>query len=310
MHTTGHPHSPPRPVAGCLPIGPVQKQVKLDLTDDLGNAPQIPIDLASSLGEDVTDEQIDAPYPPAPLTMAPHSCPMTLATSIIPPIWEKPNQKPVLPSLQLPLELKIQVQMIRDPQHPSWWKELTALYRDSVGDLSDAQASQLAQQWAVAFWLPTAQKEVSGWLEAPCSLCLLFHSDFLLCVDFPSTRDFWLPDKKKTLALVQALQHCAERLGMPPRVLCNEAWNLQRCMAPLMHLEGDEMVEALLLGSTNNGPRMSPTPEEEAVLLGDELEPQEAQEGTIFPLEHPGETPNPKNQSNGLMLCVHLPPQP
>ena len=37
-----------------------------------------------------------------------------------------------------------------------------------------------------------------------------------------------------------------------------------------MHLDGDETLEALLLGPTNDGPRTSLTPEEEAVLLGDE----------------------------------------
>ena len=39
----------------------------------------------------------------------------------------------------------IQPQMIREPQHPHWWKELKALYRDSAGNLSDAQVLQLAQ---------------------------------------------------------------------------------------------------------------------------------------------------------------------
>ena len=53
-------------------------------------------------------------------------------------------------------------------------------------------------------------------------------------------------------------------------------------MVPLMHLEGDEIVEASLLGPPDNGPRISPTLEEEAVLLGDDPEPQEVQEATTF----------------------------
>ena len=51
-------------------------------------------------------------------------------------------------------------------------------------------------------------------------------------------------------------------------VLCDAAWDLQRCMVPLMHLEGDEIMEALLLGPADDRPGMSPTLEEEAVLLG------------------------------------------
>ena len=58
-----------------------------------------------------------------------------------------------------------------------------------------------------------------------------------------------------------------------------------------MHLGGDEIVEALLLGPADNGLRTSPTPEEEAVLLGDKQEPQGA---STFPCEHPEETPEPE----------------
>ena len=61
-------------------------------------------------------------------------------------------------------------------------------------------------------------------------------------------------------------------------------------MAPLIHLEGDEILEASLLGPTDDGPRLSLTLGEEAVLLGDEPEPEEA---TTFPCECP-ETPEPE----------------
>ena len=52
---------------------------------------------------------------------------------------------------------------------------------------------------------------------------------------------------------------------MPPRVLCEVAWDLQRCMAPLMQLDRDEILEASLLGPTNDKPRMPPISNEEAV---------------------------------------------
>ena len=58
----------------------------------------------------------------------------------------------------------------------------------------------------------------------------------------------------------------------------------------MMHLEGDEIVEALLLGPTDDRPRTSPTLEEEAVPPGNEPEPQEAIQ---FPCKH-SEIPKPK----------------
>ena len=70
---------------------------------------------------------------------------------------------------------------------------------------------------------------------------------------------------------------------MPPRVLYNAAWDLQWYMAPLMWLDRDEIMEASLLGPTDDGTGVSLTPEEEAVLLGEELEPQQAQEATMSP---------------------------
>ena len=55
---------------------------------------------------------------------------------------------------------------------------------------------------------------------------------------------------------------------------------------PLMQLASDEIVEASLLGPANDKPLMPPTMEEDAVLLGDEPEPQEAWEVTTSSPEH------------------------
>ena len=82
---------------------------------------------------------------------------------------------------------------------------------------------------------------------------------------------------------------------MPPRVLCDVAQGPQRCMAPLMHLEGDKIVEASLLWPMGNGLRKSPTLVKEAVLLGGEPELQEAQEAAALPCEHLEETLKPKD---------------
>ena len=59
------------------------------------------------------------------------------------------------------------------------------------------------------------------------------------------------------------------------------ARELQQCMAPLMTLDGDDIVEASLLRLNGEEPGSSPTPEEEAVLLDEEDEPS----------EEPGSTP-------------------
>ena len=72
---------------------------------------------------------------------------------------------------------------------------------------------------------------------------------------------------------------------------------VQGCMGPpkghgpLIQLDGDEIVEASLLGPINDRHVMPPTLEEEAVLLGDEPEPQEAQEVTMS-------SPKPENWRN------------
>ena len=49
---------------------------------------------------------------------------------------------------------------------------------------------------------------------------------------------------------------------------------------PLMWLDSDEIIEASLLGPSNNRPVTPLATEEEAVLPGDELEPKEALEVT------------------------------
>ena len=93
-------------------------------------------------------------------------------------------------------------------------------------------------------------------------------------------RDFQTMRQKKTLALAQVLQCCTERLGVPTRVLCDTARELQKCVAPLMILNGDDIVESSLLEPMGDEPATSPTLEDEAILLGEELELLEAPEAT------------------------------
>ena len=105
-----------------------------------------------------------------------------LKTSITKPtaaIWAKlwPRRMPDLVDCT---DDWIQVQMSREVWHPYWWKELKALYRDCLAnDLSDAHVLQFVWGQTMAFRLPVAQEEKSGWWEAPCSLSRLCHQDLL-----------------------------------------------------------------------------------------------------------------------------------
>ena len=66
MDTTGCSCFLPRPVTECPSQGTAWKQVWFDLNDDLGNTLLLSADLASFLGEDVSDEWIYAPCPMHP----------------------------------------------------------------------------------------------------------------------------------------------------------------------------------------------------------------------------------------------------
>ena len=70
------------------------------------------------------------------------------------------------------------------------------------------------------------------------------------------------------MALDRALQACAKESGFPRGVLYDVSWELQCCMAPLLVLNSDERVEATFLRLIEGEHGTSPTPEEEAALLG------------------------------------------
>ena len=65
-------------------------------------------------------------------------------------------------------------------------------------------------------------------------------------------------------------------------------------MEPLMHLKGDDIVEALLLEATDNKLGAFQTLAEEAALLSEDPTPHEAWETTTFPPDHPEDIPKPK----------------
>ena len=76
-------------------------------------------------------------------------------------------------------------------------------------------------------------------------------------------------------------------------------------MAPLIQLDMDEIMEALLLGPSNERPRMLPTLEEEAVLLGMNQSPKRLRRLQHLPL-NTQKYQSLKNQLSSLMLQVQL----
>ena len=140
-----------------------------------------------------------------------------------------------------------------------------SLYKEFMGWLTDDLVQKFARQQAAAFRLPTVQNEVSGWWEAPLSIHRLGRQDFLPHCDFLGKRDFWEIQKEGTLVLARALQHCMKKLGAPSWVMCDMVQDLQRGMEPLMWLEGDDILEALLLEATDNEPGVS-QPQQKIVL--------------------------------------------
>ena len=70
----------------------------------------------------------------------------------------------------------------------------------------------------------------------------------------------------------QVLQACTEASRANPGVLCRAVREHQQCMAPSMTIDGDDVIGASMLGLVEEEPR-TPTPEEEATLLGGELGP-------------------------------------
>ena len=154
---------------------------------------------------------------------------------------------------------------------------------------------ELIRKQAAAFRLPAIQDDVSGGWEAPCRIHGLCQRKFLPHNDFCIMRVFRETRQEETLVLVRTPQHCVQKLGVPSEVLCDAAWNLQRCMVPLMHLKGEDILGTSLLGAADNEHGMSLTLEEEATLLGDDAKSQEAWEITTHPPNHPEETPMPKS---------------
>ena len=93
----------------------------------------------------------------------------------------------------------------------------------------------------------------------------------MLHTDALSPRNFLAMKQEKTLALAQALQTCTKESGVTTGILCELAWEVQMCMAPLMTLSRDDIVEVSLLTPIGEEHETSPTPVRETALLGKEI---------------------------------------
>ena len=171
---------------------------------------------------------------------------------------------------------------------PHWWMEIRASGRASFGPqivqegYNDLTGQNFTLWQAAAFRLPVVQQEASGWWDALPTHHRLSPQDFLPPT---TTSDFQINRQAKMLALAQALQACTEASGAETGILCEAARELQQCMAPLMTLRGDYIVEATLLRPTKEGLGPLPTLEEETALLSDEDEPaEEPTEWTTTPV--------------------------
>ena len=206
-----------------------------------------------------------------------------------------------------------------DTHHPHWWKEIRASRRAFRGTsiVNEGYSNYQVQHvvlWQVGtFRLSTTQQEASRWWDVPPWFSGLHHYDFMLIANASNRKDFWVIRWEKTLALAWALQACAEESGAPAAILCDTAWELQRCMAPLMTFNGDDIVEASLLKPTGEEQGTSPTLKEKAALLGKEVKPPEVlgslQEYQVIPrfVESAEQSTTPSaSSSSPTSQCSHL----
>ena len=105
--------------------------------------------------------------------------------------------------------------------------------------LNEPEAFHLAHWQAVAFNLPQAKQEAAIWWATSLAVLRLHFRDYM---PSPTSTDLSVRRQQETMDLARALQACTEESKSPTGVLCDGAWELQRCMAPLLALNGDEIV--------------------------------------------------------------------
>ena len=81
--------------------------------------------------------------------------------------------------------------------------------------------------------------------------------------DLLGSRDIWEMRKEKTLAL----QHCSQWSGRPYSLMCNQAMDIQSCMATLIQFEEEDILEIPLLESGHDVPTISQHPKKKLCSL-------------------------------------------
>ena len=149
--------------------------------------------------------------------------------------------------------------------HPHWWREMRTsrgIFRGMGESDQNFQVQYHAFWQVVSFRLAATQHEASGWWYAPPWFSWLHSQDFMPVTDASGPKNLQVMKQGKTLTLAQALQACVKESKAPTCVLCNTAWDLQRCMTPLITLSGDDIAEAYLLRPAEEKHGTSNTPEE------------------------------------------------
>ena len=166
--------------------------------------------------------------------------------------------------------------------HPHWWEEIRQSGKLNIGahivheGYDDYSTQHYALWQAAAFRLPLVQQEASSWWDAPPTLQGLHPQDFLAPASDP--QNFQIIWQEKTLVVARALQACAEASRAKWGVLCRAIRELQQCMAPLMTINGDDVMEASLLRPVEEESGPVPTLQEEAApSWAREMGPQEPQ---------------------------------
>ena len=104
----------------------------------------------------------------------------------------------------------------------------------------------------------------------------LWWHDFPPKRKFQGTLDIHEVRPEEMVVLAKALQHCTERSGAIPCIICGAVRDLWECLVPLLSLHDEDIWEDFLLESAGDEPVTSLIHPEEALLLGEVPEPQGA----------------------------------
>ena len=188
----------------------------------------------------------------------------------------------------------IQVQMIQNPVPLSWWKEFKSIHKESVGKLSDVLVQQMdGRLWPFGCPSYSRRCQAGGKLHMVSAGCVIRTSYPTMISRVP--RILSKSRKRKPWHWTGPCNSvlCYWRCLLGPCVM--QHGTSRGGLVPLIHLNGNEIVEGSLLGPMSKGPGMSPTPE-----LGTESPSQENQETATPPANTWRRPPNLKIQSSGL----------